>query len=267
MNIKFSLSYLGKFALITVSTLLINLNNQVKAAEWSEIEKRGYLIIAVKDNLPPLAFPNPEGSLQGLEIDLAHRLAQELFGTSNAVKFVPVLNQDRLQVVIDDLVDLTIAHVTANSSRYRVVDFSPFYYLDGTGILFPKNRPLSSTQADSWGRIAVLEGSSAIAVLQYNLPQIQLIGVRSYQEGLDLLQQQQINGLAGDITTLVGLSQNNSDYQLLNSIYGGYPLAIVMPKGLQYQELRDKVNQIMVKLRQQGWLQERAKYWGLPTFD
>lgn len=266
MKIPFILNYLWKFALITISIILINTNHS-QGAEWSEIEKRGYLIIAVKDNLPPLAFQNPEGNLQGLEIDIARRLAQELFGTRDAVKFVPVLNQDRLQVVIDDRVDLTIANVTANASRYRVVDFSPFYYLDGTGILFNNNRPLRQIKADSFERIAVLEGSSAIAVLQYNLPQTQLIGVRSYQEGLNLLKKKRVNGLAGDITTLVGLSQNNSDYQLLNSIYGGYPLAIVMPKGLQYQELRDKVNQIMTDLQQQDWLQERAKYWGLPTFN
>lgn len=255
-----------KFTLITIATVLTNIN-QVQGAEWQEIKERGYLIIAVKNNQPPLASADTEGNLQGLEIDIARRLAQELLGSSDGVKFIPVLNQERLQVVIEDQVDLTIASVTANSSRYRVVDFSPFYYLDGTGILIKKNTLSNRLKADSVDKIAVLEGSSAIAVLQYNLPQAKLIGVQSYQEGLNLLNQKQVTGLAGDVTTLIGLSQNNSNYQLLNSVYGGYPLAIVMPKGLQYQELRDKVNQIIKDLQQEGWLQKRAKYWGLPTFD
>jgi len=178
-----------------------------------------------------------------------------------------VLNQDRLQVVIDDQVDLTIANVTANSFRYRIVEFSPSYYFDGTGILVQYNSQLSSNSPNSVNKIAVLEDSSAIAVLQFNLPTAQLIGVKSYLEGLELLKQEQVKGLAGDVTILVGLSQNNPYYQLLNSVYGGYPLAIVMPKGRQYQELRDRVNQIMNNLREDGWLEERAKYWGLPTFE
>lgn len=257
---------LNKLIIIAIALTFLNIN-QVKGAELEEIIKRGYLIIGVKNNQPPLAYEDKKGNLQGFEIDIAQRLAEELFGSKDAVKFISVLNQDRLQVVIDDQVDLTIANVTANSFRYRIVEFSPSYYFDGTGILVQYNSQLSSNSPNSVNKIAVLEDSSAIAVLQFNLPTAQLIGVKSYQEGLELLKQEQVKGLAGDVTILVGLSQNNPNYQLLNSVYGGYPLAIVMPKGRQYQELRDKINQIMNNLREKGWLEERAKYWGLPTFE
>ncbi|MEN9565215.1 MAG: glutamine-binding protein of glutamine transporter, partial [Cyanobacteriota bacterium] len=40
-------------------------------------------------------------------------------------------------------------------------------------------------------------------------------------------------------------------------------LAIVMPKGLQYQELRTKVNRAIANWKKSGWLQERIEYWGL----
>ncbi len=266
MNKKLIISLISQLTLISLILSLINAD-KVKGAEWVEVKKRGYLIVGVKNNLPPLASENKAGKLEGFEIDIAHRLAEELFGTNTAIKFLPVINQDRLQVVIDDQVDLTIAHVTANSSRYRVVDFSSFYYLDGTGILIKKNHQSKLFNHNSSEKIAVLEGSSAIAVLKYNLPNIKLVGVKSYQEGLNLINQGQVTGLAGDVTNLAGLSQNNPNYQLSNSIYGGYPLAIVMPKGLQYQELRNKINTIIKNLEQQGWLKERAKYWGLPVFD
>jgi polar amino acid transport system substrate-binding protein len=75
----------------------------------------------------------------------------------------------------------------------------------------------------------------------------------------------EIQGFAGDITVLSGWIQENPDYQLLPTIFGGYPLAIALPKGRQYQELRDKVNEVVRKLKQEGWLEERAKYWDLPT--
>ena len=55
------------------------------------IQQRGHLIIAVKDNLPPLGFKGQDGQLQGLEIEIAQRLAQELFDRPNAVVLQPSL--------------------------------------------------------------------------------------------------------------------------------------------------------------------------------
>jgi len=39
----------------------------VQSAELDEIEERGKLIVAVKDNLRPLGFRDAAGNLQGLE--------------------------------------------------------------------------------------------------------------------------------------------------------------------------------------------------------
>ncbi|MEM6592000.1 MAG: transporter substrate-binding domain-containing protein, partial [Cyanobacteria bacterium P01_C01_bin.73] len=45
------------------------------AAELEQIEQRGYLIVAVKDNWRPLGFRDEAGELAGLEIDIAKALA------------------------------------------------------------------------------------------------------------------------------------------------------------------------------------------------
>ncbi len=37
-----------------------------------------------------------------------------------------------------------------------------------------------------------------------------------------------------------------------------------MPKGLQYDELRRQVSQLIGSYLQSGWLKQRAEYWGLP---
>lgn len=80
-----------------------------EAAELEEIQQRGYLIVAVKDNVPPLGFRNEAGELVGLEVDLARRLAQELLGRSDAVVLQPVANQERLDAVLQGEVDMAIA--------------------------------------------------------------------------------------------------------------------------------------------------------------
>lgn len=231
----------------------------VYGGDWQEIEKKGLLTIAVKDNLRPLGYRDQQGNLRGFEIDLARRLALELLGEETAVKFIPVTNQERLQLVSDVEVDLTIASVTANTSRRRIVDFSEPYYLDGTAIIVKKGQ-----KTDSTGKIGILLNSRSIDQLKYSLPRVTLQGVSSYQKALELMKSGEIEGFAGDVTVLVGWVQENPDYELLPTIYGGYPLSIVLPKGRQYQELRTKVNQIIRKLNDEGWLKEKAQFWGLP---
>jgi polar amino acid transport system substrate-binding protein len=257
-----SVNYLHLFYL-TIALLVIFSYN-VNSAELSEIEARGNLIVGVKDNLRPLGYTDADGNLQGFEIDIAHRLAEELLGNPQAIKFVPLLNQNRLQAVVEDQVDLVIADVSLNSSRQRLVDFSDYYFLSATGIITKKSSQTINLR-HSPHKIGVLQYSRAIDQLKYNLPQAELIPVISYQQALALMETEQIDGFAGDITVLTGWQQEYPDYQLLPHFWGGYPLAIVLPKGRQYQSLRDKINQIIKQLKQEGWLQERAKYWGLPT--
>ncbi|NCO76103.1 MAG: transporter substrate-binding domain-containing protein [Cyanobacteria bacterium] len=249
--------------LFIIIAFVISIPVKVYSASWEEISKKGELVIGVKDNLRPLGYRDSQGNLRGFEIDVARRLALELLGSENAVKLIPLSNQERIQKVTDLDVDLAIASITVNTSRQRIVDFSDFYYLDGTGIIVKKGQ-INANIRDFNGKIGVIGNSRAIAQIQFNLPNLPLKEISSYQQALDSIESGEIQGFAGDITILTGWMQENSNYQLLPTVFGGYPLAIALPKGRQYQELRDKVNDVVRKLKQEGWLEERAKYWGLP---
>lgn len=240
------------------------------AAEFSDITKRGYLIVAVKDNIRPLGFRDSRGKLQGLEIDLAGRLAEELLGDSQKVELRPVANQKRLAAVMDGEVDLAIAGLAATPVRSRVVSFSPPYYMDGTALV--AKAPLSSIsdlaldalQEPLRTRIAVLNRSSTIAVVRYRLPQANLVGVNSYQEALALLETGGAAAFAADTSVIAGWVQEYPEYDMLPLELSSQPLAVAMPKGKQYQEFRQQVNRVISQAGVEGWLLERARYWGLP---
>lgn len=235
----------------------------IQAAEWSTIQKRDFLKIGVKDNTHPLGFRDSQGRLQGLEIDLAKQLALELLGSEAKVQLEPVKNQDRLNVLLADQVDLVIARLTITPGRSRLVDFSDYYYLDGTGLitLQPNLKQLADFQNQT---IGVINPSDTIAVIRSQLPQARLVGVNSYEEGLDLLQQGKIQAFAADNSLLTGWAQEDSRYYHLPFFLSGTTLAIAMPRGLAYQELREKVNEAVRRWRTNGWLRERVRYWGLP---
>ena len=250
------------FQLLIAFTLVATTPKAIAAREWSEIQSQQELKVAVKNNLRPLGFTDKNGALVGLEIDIARQLAVEMLGEDSTVEFLPVNNIERLQMLLEDEVDLTIARVAVTTSRSRIVDFSSYYYLDGTGIV-TKNSQIENTKSLPLKRVAVLEDSATIAVIRHRLPNVTLVGVDSYQAALELLESDRVDGFAGDRSILTGWIQEYPKYKLLRERLSGAALAVVMPKGLQYKELRQQVNLAIAKWQQSGWLQSRIDYWGL----
>jgi polar amino acid transport system substrate-binding protein len=250
------------FTSIAIVSVISCWQNLASAGTLKEIQQRRKLVVAVKDNTPPLGFRDRNGNLQGLEIDIARKLATEIFSKSDAIELIPVLNQNRLKVVIDGTVDITIARVTITPNRSRVIDFSSSYYADGTGIItsqsnISKNRDLVGK------KVAVLERSSTIASLQYIIPEAQLVGVNSYQQARDFLAAGKVAAIAADRSLLVGWVSANPNYRLLPDKLSAEALGIVLPKGTKYMPLLDLINRSIASWQASGWLDERIRYWGL----
>jgi polar amino acid transport system substrate-binding protein len=233
-----------------------------QAAPLSEIQQRGYLIVGVKDNLRPLGFQDEAGRLQGFEIEIARRLAETLLGDAEAIQLRPVANRDRLPWLLADDVDLVIAQMSHTPGRSRLVNFSPPYYFDGTAII--TRQPGIRRLADlPQRRVAVLYQSAAIAILRHQIPNVELVGVESYQQAYQELEAGTVAAFAGDATVLSGWQQIHSDYDLLGDRLSSVPLAVMMPKGLEYEPLRQAVNGAIVRWQREGWLVDRAREWGL----
>ncbi|MBF2066336.1 MAG: transporter substrate-binding domain-containing protein [Calothrix sp. C42_A2020_038] len=232
------------------------------AADLSEIQQRGYIQIGVKDNLRPLGFRDQSGNLQGLEIELAQRLTQDLLGTGKA-KLRPISNRERISQVLDNKVDILIARVTATPSRARLVNFSIPYYLDST-VLVTNNPSFQRLDDFRQRKIGVLTGSSTIARIKYFIPNAELVGAISYAQAQNLLESNKIDAFAADASVLTGWVQQYPQYRLLNARLSTEPLCVVIAKGLQNDKLRRQIDILIARYIETGWLPERIKYWGLP---
>ncbi len=232
------------------------------AAELQEVSKRGHLVVGVKDNLRPLAFQDAQGKIEGFEIDLAHYLAQELLGDSEALVLLPLNNSERLSAVLDGRVDVTIAQLTATVSRSRIVSFSTPYYLDGTAFL--TRRGTQNFRDLQNQTIAVLSGSDAVATVRSLFPQATLVGVASYQAAKDSLDSGQASAFAADASVLTGWAQEDPRYAMLPNLISAEPLAVALPRGVQYDDLRRAINRAIDRWQSEGTLRQRVIYWGLP---
>lgn len=272
--------FVSTFSLTAFELAALELTAQ--AAELSEIQDRGYITIGVKNNRAPLGFIDSEGNLTGFEIDIAERLAETLLGDRTAVRLIPVANVNRLNALIDGEVDIVIAALTITEARRRLINYSDPYYLDGAAFI-TQNSDLQTLRDLNLANIAVLEGSSTIPQVQYILPGASLLTVSSYQDAQTLLNQGAADAFAGDVSVLAGWLNRASNtetspsipqraeafdassYRLLPSIISAEPLAIAIPKGTRYNPLTEEINQALRQWYAEGWLQERAAFWGLPS--
>ena len=243
---------------MTLSTAI-----HVDAADLSDIRQRGYLVVGVKDNLRPLGFKNSTGQLEGLEIDLAYWLAENLLGNSTAVRLQPLANRDRLNALLEDKVDLVVAHLSLTESRARLVDFSDPYLIDGTAFITGSEQ-IQGVQQLQGQPIAVLKNSDTIATVRSFIPSAQLVGVDSYEQAKTILEQGKVAVFAADLTVLTGWVQEYPQYHLLPTLISAEAIAVAMPKGLQFANLRQQVNQSITEWQAEGLLRERLIYWGFP---
>jgi polar amino acid transport system substrate-binding protein len=271
LGMKFGIWSFSLFGPIVASMLTVSLGVSPSfAVALQTIRDRGFLSVGVKTNLFPMGFRDESGTLVGFEIEMARKLAQELLGSSDAVRLIPVQNVDRLQAVADGRVDLVIAAVTATDSRRRWVDFSAPYYFERSMVavqavdpISPQNSP--KTLADLRGEsVAVLKGASAIEALEdLDASRLTIVEVESYEAGLAQLRSGQVKALVGDRVMLLGILRQSPTMRLLQEEFGLYPMSIAMPKGIDSASLRSGVNEAIDRWQQNGWLREQWLQWNL----
>jgi polar amino acid transport system substrate-binding protein len=233
----------------------------ISAAPLPVIQSRQYLIVGVKADLYPLGFV--DGDRAGFEIDLARELARKLFGDSKAIRFITVKNQERQALLEKDAVDLVIADWSVTVPRARVTDFSLPYLTTSQNVLIAKGSTIQKLSDLSRRKIAVLRGSSGEVALKNFVPEVSLVPVQSYQEGIDAIGIGKAEGFAADGTVLSSWTKQHPTYRLIDTELDASALAIGMPRGLEADSLRHWVNAQIAELLKSGWLAEKASAWGL----
>ncbi|MFG2800201.1 glutamate ABC transporter substrate-binding protein [Streptomyces pseudovenezuelae] len=139
---------------------------KIKAREG---EKRK-LIVGVDQNSYRWGYRNPNGGpkadLEGFDIDLVHRIAQDILGDPNAVQFKAIPTNQRIPAIQKGRVDMVVRTMTINCTRVGQVAFSAPYFKTGQQVLAPKSSGIEGygdTLAHK--KICTAEGSTAFSKL------------------------------------------------------------------------------------------------------
>ncbi|MFP3041164.1 transporter substrate-binding domain-containing protein [Treponema primitia] len=127
-----------------------------------KIRNAGVLRVGVKSDVPGFGLQNPAtGLYEGLEIELAKRIAQEIFGDSSKVAFTPVTAKTRGPLVDNGDVDLILATFTVTEERKLTYNFSTTYYTDAVGMLVKKAAGISGLKDLGGKTIGVAQSATS----------------------------------------------------------------------------------------------------------
>lgn len=128
---------------IATAILVSSIGATIAAADVLEtIKERGTLIVGVKADYKPYGFLDPNGSIIGIEPELAKDVADKL---GVGIEYVPVVSSNRMQFLEQGKIDLMIATMTDKPDRRKVVQIvDPNYYSSGTNVLALKSLGLSA---------------------------------------------------------------------------------------------------------------------------
>ena len=111
---------LFKFGLSALAAVLL-LAPSVEARTLDEVLKAGVIRIGVQPNLPGNSVLKPDGSWEGMDIDMGGAIAKSL---GVKVEFVPAKSPQRVPILVSDQADIMLGGLTRNARRAKLIDYS-----------------------------------------------------------------------------------------------------------------------------------------------
>ena len=100
---------------------------------WNKVMERGTIVVGVKADYKPWGFRDTDGSIVGMEIDIA-QAAADAMGVE--LETVAVQSSNRMQFLEQGKIDMMIATMSDREDRREIVGITlPNYYTSGTNIM------------------------------------------------------------------------------------------------------------------------------------
>lgn len=241
------------------------------AQTLDKIRKSGVIALGYIDGAAPFSFTDGNGEPQGYSIDLCRAVAQgiaaQLKRQGMKTRWVKLTIQNRIDAVRKKEVDLECSTTTWTLSRQQLVDFSLVTFVDGGSLLVGGESSAHRLQDLGGKRIAVIRGTTTEKALRASLGRYDVkadvIPVERRDEGLALLREAQVEALAADRTTLIGVvvmsRSGPGNYRLLDQDFSIEQYALMLPRN--DHDWRLAVNRQLASVYRSGQIQDIYARW------
>ncbi|MYU22296.1 glutamate ABC transporter substrate-binding protein [Streptomyces sp. SID8352] len=208
--------------------------------------------------------PNSGGAarLEGFDIDLVHRIAQDILGDRDAVQFKAIPTDQRIPAIQNGRVDMVVRTMTINCERMADVAFSAPYFRTGQQILAPKSSPITGYDASLAGRrICSADGSTAFSTLERDRAEGRLVRsadlsttVPNQLDCLVRLQLGEVDAVVTDGALAASQAAQDPTVQLKGDAFTTEYYGVAMRKDAD--DLVRRVNRVLVE-----WRADRERGW------
>ena len=230
--------------------------------ELEKVKAAGKLVVGVEGTYPPFTYPDDNGELTGLDIELGKALADKL---GVEVEFQEAA-WDSLLIGIDtERFDTVINSVSITDERAEKYDFSDPYYYEARRVVVRADDDSIHGPEDLNGKKIATNTTNAF-IPWYEEQGVEVVGVDTSGEAIDLLLSGRVDFVGINVPVLNAYLQEHPDaagkvkeaFVIPNS---EDVIAIPVRKG--EPEFLDAINAALAELREEGTLKEISeKYLG-----
>ncbi|MEU5598252.1 glutamate ABC transporter substrate-binding protein [Streptomyces sp. NPDC020298] len=213
------------------------------------------IVVGVDQNSYRWGYRNPNtkgAELEGFDIDLVRRIAQDILGDPTAVTFKAIPTSQRTEAVKSGRVDMVVRTMTITCERLDEVAFSAPYFKTGQQVLAPKSSSIKGygpTLAHQ--RVCAAAGSTAYARLDHDRTAGKLVGVPNQLDCLVRLQLGEVDAVVTDAALAASQAAQDPTVELKGDPFTTDYYGVAMNKDAK--DLIRRVNQILVQYRASGW--------------
>jgi polar amino acid transport system substrate-binding protein len=241
--------------LLSLSIFIVACSNEPENS-LERVTKSGEISFAMSGGYPPFNFYNDKNELVGFDVDVAREVAKRL-----DVTFKPVTTE--WSGIIEGLragtYDGILGSMAVTPKRLEVVDFSVPYYYSGAQIVARSSATETSPEHFKAKTIGLVTGTT----FEEDARKLGAGEVRLYKDDTQTLMELN-NGVIDAVITdrVVGINAMNKgafDIKLIGNPVRSENIAVAFRKN--DTALKDKVNEILSKLHEEGVLSRLSHKW------
>ena len=241
------------------------------AQTLDKIRKSGVITLGYIDGAAPFSYTDGNSEAQGYSVELcrsvADGIAAQLKRTGVKTRWVKLTIQNRIDAVRKGQVDIECSTTTWTLSRQQLVDFSLVTFVDGGSLLVKSDAEIGKLADFDGKRIAVITGTTTERALRDALTRrkakAELVSIKTRDEGLTLLREGQVDGLASDRTALIGVvvmsGRGGGQYKLLDHDFSIEQYALMLRRN--DADFRLAVNRVLARIYRSGDIEQIYGRW------
>lgn len=218
------------------------------------IKDQGKIRIGVKCDSPPFGASGPDGKPVGIEVEMAKKIGEFAFGSSDGAELSCVTSEARIPSLQSNKLDLILATLGRTAARQEVIDYSSIYFWGTSNVLVPADSPVQKLSDLQGKTVLVVKGASQIKWLEANIPDIKILQLNTTADGIQALKQGRADGYVGDGGLIYTLAGNYPDLRIIEEGLDLGVNGIGLRKG--EADLKAFVDAALEKLRKDGFYEK-----------